>query len=90
MNGSGEEVSDGNVGEILVKSLSMMNGYWNFSAEFEDQVKDRDGFLRTGDIGYLDPEGYLYVRGRVSNMGYLEESKVGLVVKSSKTCLALQ
>ncbi|MBM4372247.1 MAG: AMP-binding protein, partial [Deltaproteobacteria bacterium] len=50
-------------GEILVRSLSSMQGYLGDPAGTGDML-DGEGWLRTGDIGHLDPEGYLTVSGR--------------------------
>lgn len=56
----GRELSPGASGEIHVKSPAFMNGYLD---ETED-VTDGDGFFATGDLGYLDEEGYLHINGR--------------------------
>ncbi len=50
-------------GEICVKAPSVMWGYWN-DAKTTAEVVDADGFLHTGDLGYLDNDGYLHVSGR--------------------------
>jgi long-chain acyl-CoA synthetase len=49
-------------GEVLVRSPTAMNGYWG--EERDDTVELADGWLRTGDLGRLDADGYLYVTGR--------------------------
>jgi acyl-CoA synthetase (AMP-forming)/AMP-acid ligase II len=65
---AGERVSDADVhGEIVVHSPSAMSGYWQHPHASE-QAFDADGFLSTGDIGYLDPDGFLFVIGRKKNM----------------------
>jgi len=53
------------VGEILVKSPALMKGYYNTR---EDRELFKNGYLCTGDIGYLDEEGYLYVLSRKKNI----------------------
>jgi long-chain acyl-CoA synthetase len=54
-------VADGTVGEIWVRSP--------FASNAPDiQARLVDGFLRTGDLGYLDPEGFLWLEGRLSDM----------------------
>jgi len=52
----------GDVGEILVRGASVSPGYWRRPDETSETF--RDGWLRTGDIGHLDGEGYLYVLDR--------------------------
>jgi long-chain acyl-CoA synthetase len=56
-----ENEDDKGVGEILVQSPSVMLGYWN---ESKTSVITVDRWLRTGDLGRLDTDGYLYLTGR--------------------------
>lgn len=53
-------------GEIVVSGPNVMLGYYRNEEETKQTV--RDGWLHTGDIGYLDEEGYLYLCGRIKNM----------------------
>lgn len=54
-------------GELQVKSPSVMMGYVN-APELTAQAITEDGWLRTGDIGYEDEEGFLYIMGRKKNL----------------------
>lgn len=56
----------GEIGEILVKGANLMNGYFRLPAEA--QAIDADGWLHTGDIGYLDEEGFLVLCGRIKDI----------------------
>lgn len=61
-------------GEILVKGDIVMKGYFN-NPEKTDEVFTTDGFFKTGDIGYLDEDGFLYITGRIKNIIILENGK---------------
>src|ERR1051325_12116976 len=62
-----EPVPTGAVGEILIRSPLNMVGYWNQPDQTASTILP-DGFLRTGDAGYLDEDGYLYIHDRVKDM----------------------
>ena len=55
------------IGEILVKGPMVMMGYYNMPAETKAVFTD-DGWLKTGDLGYLDSDNYLYLTGRAKNL----------------------
>ncbi len=56
------EVSRGTVGEILIKSPALMVGYYNDEENTNNAIKD--GWLHTGDLGYMDEDGYVYFSQR--------------------------
>jgi acyl-CoA synthetase (AMP-forming)/AMP-acid ligase II len=64
---AGNPVPAGAVGEIATRSNKNMRGYWN-NAQATAATVDADGWLRTGDAGYLDEDGYLYIHDRVKDM----------------------
>ncbi len=58
----GKEKSRGELGEIAVSSPSMASGYLNLDDETKKVFKN--GFYYTGDVGLIDEEGYIYIKGR--------------------------
>ena len=65
-DGKGKEVPRGTVGEIYAHGPNIMAGYWNDSQATAEAI--RDGWLRTGDIAYMDEEGYIFIQGRGSDI----------------------
>ncbi len=63
----GKRLPPGEVGEIATRSGSNMVGYWNLP-EATAKTLGRDGWLRTGDAGYMDNDGYLYIHDRIKDM----------------------
>ena len=55
------------VGEILARGPRVMTGYWK-DEQKTGQVMTSDGWLRTGDMGWMDEEGYIYLSGRADDM----------------------
>jgi acyl-CoA synthetase (AMP-forming)/AMP-acid ligase II len=55
------------VGEIATRSIANMAGYWNM-ADATAKTIDKNGWLRTGDAGYVDEDGYVYIHDRVKDM----------------------
>jgi acyl-CoA synthetase (AMP-forming)/AMP-acid ligase II len=54
-------------GEILARGPRIMTGYWR-DEQKTSQVITQDGWLRTGDMGWMDEEGYIYLSGRADDM----------------------
>ena len=66
VNEKNNDVKKGNVGEIVVKGDNVMMSYWNDSELTRKVVKKK--WLYTGDVGYFDKRGFLYIKGRKDNM----------------------
>ncbi len=63
----GEDAPTGEVGEIWIRSPQVMKGYWNMPEATADAIT-ADGWFKTGDAGYVDEDGYLYIHDRVKDM----------------------
>ena len=61
------ESKEGELGEILTRGYHVMKGYYKMPLE-TDEVIDSTGWLHTGDLGFIDKEGYLYVIGRIKEI----------------------
>ncbi|MDE3087390.1 MAG: long-chain-fatty-acid--CoA ligase, partial [Acidobacteriota bacterium] len=64
---TGEDAPTGTVGEIWTRSAYNMAGYWEQPEETATTLRP-DGWLRTGDAGYLDGEGYLFLHDRMKDL----------------------
>jgi long-chain acyl-CoA synthetase len=60
------EMPPGKEGEIVFKAPQLMVGYWNKTEETRDML--RDGWLYTGDIGYMDEDGYVFITSRKKDL----------------------
>ena len=67
VDGEGNTLPPRQVGEICARSLSVMAGYWK-REDATAKTIDGDGWLHTGDAGYVDEDGYLYIYDRVKDM----------------------
>ncbi|MDI6400890.1 AMP-binding protein [Balneolaceae bacterium ANBcel3] len=62
----GKELPTGTPGEIIIKGENVMKGYWKNPTATRETI--RDGWLYTGDLGYMDEDGFLYVSGRFKSL----------------------
>ncbi len=62
----GRELNIGEAGEIVIRGENVMAGYWKNPKATSETIKD--GWLYTGDLGYLDKDGFLYVQGRFKSL----------------------
>jgi acyl-CoA synthetase (AMP-forming)/AMP-acid ligase II len=66
MDESGREMESGKPGELVARGANIMSGYWNNPGDTVSAF--RDGFFRTGDIGYQDGDGYFYILDRLKDI----------------------
>lgn len=66
LDDQGKDVRAGQVGEVVVRSPAVMDGYWNDSAQTRKAM--RDGRCFTGDLARFDEDGYLWLVGRKKNL----------------------
>ncbi len=71
---TGEILPTGEVGEIVVSGDNVMLGYYN-NEEANKAVFTEDGWFRTGDMGYMDKDGYIFITGRIKSVIVLENGK---------------
>ncbi len=65
-NEDGNELSAGEKGEIIVRGENVMKGYWRNERATKETI--RKGWLHTGDMGYIDEDGFLFVLGRFKSL----------------------
>lgn len=63
---NGQELPPGEIGEIVARGLPVMSGYWNMPEMTADAI--RNGVLYTGDLGYMDEDGFFYIVDREKDM----------------------
>jgi acyl-CoA synthetase (AMP-forming)/AMP-acid ligase II len=67
LNAAGEALPVGTVGEVAVRSMTNMQGYWKLPQETARTI-GADGWLRTGDAGYIDADGFIFIKDRIKDM----------------------
>jgi acyl-CoA synthetase (AMP-forming)/AMP-acid ligase II len=67
VNDDGKTLGVGEVGEILARGPRVMTGYWKDEEKTRKTI-DKDGWVHTGDIGYVDEDGYYFLSGRSSDI----------------------
>ncbi len=63
LDDAGRPLPSGTVGEVSIRSVALFSGYWN-RPEASKECMTEDGFFRTGDLGYLDADDYLFIVDR--------------------------
>src|SRR6266446_323022 len=66
VDATGKEVETGKTGEMVARGANIMRSYWNKPEE--TKLAFRNGFFRTGDVGYQDANGYFYILDRLKDM----------------------
>ena len=66
MDEDSRRCAPGEVGEVCARGPNVMHGYWNMPAQTEEAL--REGWFHTGDGGYLDEDGFLYISDRLKDM----------------------
>jgi long-chain acyl-CoA synthetase len=67
VDAQGNVLGPNEIGEVSTRSLANMKGYWR-NADATKSTVDEEGWLRTGDAGYIDEDGYLYIQDRIKDM----------------------
>jgi acyl-CoA synthetase (AMP-forming)/AMP-acid ligase II len=63
----GKDLPPGEVGEIVARGPRVMSGYWKDQEKTEKTI-DKEGWVHTGDIGYMDEDGYFFLAGRATDI----------------------
>ncbi|KAF9005779.1 acetyl-CoA synthetase-like protein [Hymenopellis radicata] len=63
----GVRVPSNAVGEVWLRGSNIMKGYWR-DPDATDAVLTKDGWLKTGDLGYIDDEGFVYIKDRIKDI----------------------
>lgn len=66
LNADDQEVPRGTVGEVCARGLNVMRGYWGLEKQTRETL--RNGWLHTGDLGYMDEDGFVFIVDRAKDM----------------------
>ena len=72
---TGEDLPQGETGEICVRGPQVMQGYWKKPEDTKLTI-DENGFLHTGDVGFMDDSGFFFIRSRTKDMIIVSAYKV--------------
>ena len=81
----GNDLSTNESGEVCIKSASTFKGYWK-NQEATDQALTLDGWVKTGDIGYLDDQGFLYINDRKKDLVIRGGENISCIEVESMIC----
>ena len=81
----GNDLSINESGEVCIKSASTFKGYWK-NQEATDQALTLDGWVKTGDIGYLDDQGFLYINDRKKDLVIRGGENISCIEVESMIC----
>ena len=81
----GNDLSTNISGEVCIKSASPFKGYWK-NQEATDQALTSDGWVKTGDIGYLDDQGFLYINDRKKDLVIRGGENISCIEVESMIC----
>ena len=81
----GNDLSTNVSGEVCIKSASTFKGYWK-NQEATDQALTSDGWVKTGDIGYLDDQGFLYINDRKKDLVIRGGENISCIEVESMIC----
>ena len=60
------DLPPGEIGEVVYRGESLMTGYWNRQKETDEVM--RGGWFHSGDAGYMDEEGFIFIKDRIKDM----------------------